>query len=124
MGVALLVVIRESDTKDCPAMAAAVSEYKEILRHIRRISPKVVVDFAAYANRAVVVPLYPTGSLEQLEYIVRDAEIRYLFVGEQYQYDNAWKALATCPTLERLSYSIVQYALPKAIPLRYISPIL
>ena len=33
---------------------------------------------------------------------MRDAEIRYLFVGEQYQYDNAWKALATCPTLERI----------------------
>jgi len=48
------------------------------------------------------VPLYPTGSLEQLEYIVRDAEIRYLFVGEQYQYDNAWKAMSTCPTLKQI----------------------
>lgn len=62
----------------------------------------LVVDFAAYANRAVVVPLYPTGSLEQLEYIVRDAEVRYLFVGEQYQYDNAWKAMSTCPTLKQI----------------------
>ncbi|MBQ8423249.1 MAG: long-chain fatty acid--CoA ligase [Coprobacter sp.] len=62
----------------------------------------IIVDFAAFANRAVVVPLYPTGSLEQLEYIVRDAEIRCIFVGEQIQYDNAYKALSSCETLRQI----------------------
>ena len=62
----------------------------------------LIVDFAAYAIRAVVVPLYPTGSLEQAEYIVREAEIRYVFVGEQYQYDNAYKAMKNCPTLKKI----------------------
>ena len=89
--------------KTALAMAACGIGVQENIATYTPNKPEgLIVDFAAYANRAVVVPLYPTGSLEQLEYIVRDAEIRYLFVGEQYQYDNAWKALATCPTLERI----------------------
>lgn len=82
--------------------AVGVGEQENIATYTPNRPEGLVVDFAAYANRAVVVPLYPTGSLEQLEYIVRDAEIRYLFVGEQYQYDNAWKAMSTCPTLKQI----------------------
>ena len=62
----------------------------------------IVVDFAAYANRAVVIPLYATSSQSQIEYIINEAEIRFLFVGEQFQYDNAFRALKNCPTLERI----------------------
>ena len=48
--------------------------------------------FGAYGARAVEVPMYPTGSPDQIKYIVRDAGIRLLFVGEQQQYNNAYKA--------------------------------
>ena len=48
--------------------------------------------FGAYGARAVEVPMYPTGSPDQIKYIVRDAGIRLLFVGEQQQYNNAFKA--------------------------------
>lgn len=47
--------------------------------------------FGAYGARAVEVPMYPTGSPDQIKYIVRDANIRLLFVGEQQQYNNAYK---------------------------------
>lgn len=60
------------------------------------------VDFAAFANRAVTVPLYATSSQSQVEYIVNDAEIRYLFVGEQYQYETALPLLSVCPSLKQL----------------------
>lgn len=60
------------------------------------------VDFAAFANRAVTVPLYATSSQSQVEYIVNDAEIRYLFVGEQYQYETALPLLSACPSLKQL----------------------
>ena len=59
-------------------------------------------DFALYAVRAVSVPLYATSSCEQVEYIMRDAGIRYLFVGEQYQYDVACRVAASCPSLCRI----------------------
>jgi len=59
-------------------------------------------DFAAYANRAVMVPMYPTSSPVQIEYIINDAEIRTLFVGEQLQYNNAFKVLKESSVLKRL----------------------
>ena len=60
------------------------------------------VDFAAYAVRAVSVPLYATSSCEQVEYILRDAGIRFLFVGEQYQYDVACRVAKSGSSLQRI----------------------
>ncbi|MDD2437429.1 MAG: long-chain fatty acid--CoA ligase [Massilibacteroides sp.] len=59
-------------------------------------------DFAAYANRAVSIPLYATNSTAQIEFIVNDAQIRTLFVGEQLQYNNAFKVQKESLFLERL----------------------
>ncbi|HDX8378074.1 long-chain fatty acid--CoA ligase [Aeromonas salmonicida] len=46
-------------------------------------------DLGILAARGVSVPIYPTSTLEQLRYIVRDASIGLLFVGEQPQFDQA-----------------------------------
>ena len=40
-------------------------------------------DFAMYANRIAVTPLYATSSVKQVEYILNDCKDRLLFVGEQ-----------------------------------------
>ena len=48
-------------------------------------------DFAAYANKVVVVPMYATSSPSQVKYIVEDAGINIIFVGEQFQYNNSYK---------------------------------
>jgi long-chain acyl-CoA synthetase len=53
----------------------------------------LMVDFANYANRAISVPMYATASIQQIEYIVNDAEIEILCVGEQVQYDNALEVI-------------------------------
>ena len=47
----------------------------------------------AFGIRAVEVSMYATSSPEQVRYIIRDANIRMLFVGEQLQYNNAFKIL-------------------------------
>lgn len=60
------------------------------------------VDFGAYAIRAVTIPFYATSSGTQVAYMVNDAEVRYLFVGEQEQYDTALCVVSLCPTLERI----------------------
>lgn len=60
------------------------------------------VDFAGFANRAVTVPLYATSSPAQAQYIINDAQIRFLFVGEQYQYDAAFSIFGFCPSLKQL----------------------
>ena len=45
--------------------------------------------FGAFGIRAVEVPMYATSSPEQVRYIIQDANIHLLFVGEQLQYNNA-----------------------------------
>lgn len=59
-------------------------------------------DFGAYGNRVVSIPMYATNSPRQIEYIINDAKIRTLFVGEQLQYNNAFKVQKDSKYLERL----------------------
>ena len=59
-------------------------------------------DFGAFNVRAVTIPLYATSSESQVEYIVNDAEIKYVFVGEQYQYDIAYKVQKNNAYLKKL----------------------
>ena len=59
-------------------------------------------DFGAYGIRAISIPIYATSSEQQIQYVVQDAGVRFLFVGEQEQYDKAHRIFAVCPTLERI----------------------
>ena len=59
-------------------------------------------DFGAYGNRVVYIPMYATNSPGQIEYIINDAKIRTLFVGEHLQYTNAFKVQKDSKYLERL----------------------
>ena len=60
------------------------------------------VAFGAFANRAVTIPLYATSSPAQAQYIINDAQIRYIFVGEQFQYDAAFSVFGFCQSLQQL----------------------
>jgi long-chain acyl-CoA synthetase len=51
------------------------------------------VDFGAFSDRIVTIPLYATSSETQVEYIIEDSSIEYIFVGEQFQYDVAYEVL-------------------------------
>ena len=62
----------------------------------------LMVDFANYANRAISVPMYATASVQQIEYIVNDAEIEVLCVGEQIQYDNALEVIKNSKFLKHI----------------------
>jgi long-chain acyl-CoA synthetase len=59
-------------------------------------------DFGAWGIRAVTIPFYATSSEQQIQFMVNDAKIRFLFVGEQDQYDKARRIFSLCPTLERI----------------------
>ena len=59
-------------------------------------------DFGAYGVRAVSIPFYATSSEQQIQYMINDAQVRFLFVGEQEQYDKAHRVFALCPSLERI----------------------
>jgi len=59
-------------------------------------------DFGAWGIRAVTIPFYATSSEQQIQFMVNDAKVRFLFVGEQDQYDKARRVFSTCKTLERV----------------------
>ena len=59
-------------------------------------------DFGAWGIRAVTIPFYATSSEQQIQFMVNDAQIRFIFVGEQAQYNKARRVFATCKTLERI----------------------
>ncbi|MGR5093363.1 AMP-dependent synthetase/ligase [Vibrio maritimus] len=59
-----------------------------------------IADLAALQVRAVTVPLYPTNTPAQTSYIVQNADVRILFVGEQEQYDAALSIFHECEQLE------------------------
>lgn len=83
-------------------LAMGIREQENIATYTQNRPEGLIIDFAAYENRAVVVPLYATSSQPQIEYIINEAEIRFLFVGEQFQYDNAYAAQKNCVSLEKL----------------------
>ena len=59
-------------------------------------------DFGAYGVRIISVPLYATSSEQQLQYVINDAKVRIIFVGEQEQYDKAFRVFATSTSLNRI----------------------
>ncbi len=59
-------------------------------------------DFGAYGIRACSIPIYATSSEQQIQFIINDAQVRFLFVGEQEQYNKAHRVFALCPSLERI----------------------
>ena len=59
-------------------------------------------NFGVYGVRGVTIPFYATTSEQQIQYMVNDAQVRYIFVGEQDQYDKAHRIFALCPSLERI----------------------
>ena len=59
-------------------------------------------DFGAWGIRAVTIPFYATSSEQQIQFMITDAKIRFLFVGEQEQYDKAHRVMGMCKSLERI----------------------
>ena len=59
-------------------------------------------DYGAYGVRVITVPFYATSSEAQIQYMINDAQVRILFVGEQEQYDKALRVFTLCSSLERI----------------------
>ena len=62
----------------------------------------LLCDYGAWGIRAVTVPFYATSSEQQIQFMLNDAKIRLLFVGEQEQYDKAQRVFSRCPALEKI----------------------
>lgn len=79
-----------------------VAEQDRVGQFSQNMAECLVVDYALYANRAAMVPMYATSSVAQIDFIVKDAGIEILFVGEQTQYDVAIEVMKTSDVLKRI----------------------
>jgi long-chain acyl-CoA synthetase len=59
-------------------------------------------DFAALALGAPTVPMFPTLTAQQIEYIVNDCAARCLIVSNDFQLGKALRLAPQCPTLETI----------------------
>ncbi len=80
----------------------SVKAQQNIAIYAQNMPEWIVADLAIMSIRAVTVPLYATNSAKEVEYIVNDAEISVLFVGEQEQYNEAVKLLKDNKFLKRI----------------------
>ena len=60
----------------------------------------IIADLAIMSIRAVTVPIYATSSTKEVDYVVNDAEVSLLFVGNQHEYDQAYGLLESSSYLK------------------------
>lgn len=61
-----------------------------------------LTDFGAWGIRVTTIPFYATASEDQIAFMVNDAHIRFIFVGDQEQYDKARHLFSICRGLEKV----------------------
>ena len=93
---------RQVDALACRLIAERVEVQENMAVFTQNMPESLITDFAAFDMRAVTIPLYATSSESQVTYILNDASVRLLFVGEQHQYDVAMRVIPLCPTLEKI----------------------
>ena len=62
----------------------------------------LIVDYALFSIRATVVPMYATSTEQQVSFIVDDAEIQVIFIGDQSQYNIAVDVALQSKTLKTI----------------------
>ncbi|MDW5290572.1 long-chain fatty acid--CoA ligase [Formosa sp. PL04] len=60
----------------------------------------IIADIAIMRVRAVTIPIYATNSKKEVEYVIDDAQVSLLFVGDQNEYDKAYELLDTSKYLK------------------------
>lgn len=61
-----------------------------------------VADLAIMSIRGVTVPIYATNSATEARYVLEDAGVKILFVGEQEQYDRALRIVKELPSIKKI----------------------
>jgi long-chain acyl-CoA synthetase len=85
------------------AMAAyGMEEEENIAIYSQNMPECLYTEYAGYANRIVSIPIYATSSAPQAQYIINDARVRFVFVGEQFQYDTVLQIMGYCHSIRQV----------------------
>ena len=79
-----------------------LTEHQRVAQFSQNKAENLIVDFALFANRAIMVPMYATSTVQQVEFIINDAEIEIIFVGDQQQYNIALEVLENSSFLKKI----------------------
>ena len=79
-----------------------VKEEQRVAQFSQNKAENLIIDFALFSNRSIMVPLYATSSMQQVAYIVNDAEIEVIFVGDQQQYNIAYEVMQQSKFLKKI----------------------
>ena len=79
-----------------------VNEGDRVGQFSNNMAENLITDFALFANRAAVVPMYATSTVQQVNFIVEDAGIKLMFVGDESHYDTALAVMAGSSTLRKI----------------------
>ena len=93
-------------------LSAGLEVQGRVAIYSRNMPEWTIADFATLWCRGVVVPIYPTSTSKQAAYIIKDADVRIIFAGEQEQFDAALALSEECSQIERI------VALDKTVDLR------
>ncbi|WMT15537.1 AMP-dependent synthetase/ligase [Serratia fonticola] len=86
----------------CALLALGVEVQERVAIFANNSMAWSLADLAILELRAVSVPLYATNTPAQAAFIINDADIRILFVGEQEQLDAAIALRGVCPQLTHI----------------------
>jgi len=67
----------------------------------------LLLDLACQQIGVILCPVYPTSNIQELEFIFKDAEIKFLFTGSNELYEKMQPTLKTVPSLKNI-YSFDQ----------------
>jgi long-chain acyl-CoA synthetase len=62
----------------------------------------VILDLAVQKTGAVLTPVYPTISVNELQFILNDAQVKYVFVNDQDLYLKVFSVKDYCPSLKEI----------------------
>ncbi|MDV7138253.1 long-chain fatty acid--CoA ligase [Maribacter sp. TH_r10] len=77
-----------------------ISEQQNVAIFAENMPNWIIADLAIMGVRAVSIPIYATNSKKEAEYVINDAEVSLLFVGNQNEYDKAYELLETSACLK------------------------
>ena len=102
MGISWNLFARRVDQSARSLVALGIGVQDNVAVFSQNKPESLFVEFGSFRNRAVIIPFYATTAGAQVQYMVNDANIRVIFVGEQQQYDTTWSVMSLCHSLEHI----------------------
>ncbi|MBB6463735.1 AMP-dependent synthetase/ligase [Flammeovirga kamogawensis] len=99
-GISWTDFAKEIDSVSLGMLASGIGVQDKIGIYAQNMPNWTITDFAAQQIRAVSVSIYATSTAKQAAYIINDAGIKIMFVGDQEQYDNIIEVAEDCPSLQ------------------------